>query len=71
MVLQALQLAQETEKYQKDMDRIRQTNAELNIRIREVDGENKKLEQGLKEVLKSVKESNAKSGKPLHLDEDY
>lgn len=57
--MQALQLAQESEKYQKDMDRIRQTNAELNIKIREVDGENKKLEQGLKEVLKSVRESKA------------
>lgn len=41
------------------MERIRQTNAELNIRIKEVDSENKKLEQGLKEVLKSVKEGNA------------
>ena len=59
LVVQALQLAQETEKYQKDMDRIRQTNAELNIRIKEVDAENKKLEQGLKEVLKSVKVANA------------
>ena len=59
LVVQALQLAQETEKYQKDVDRIRQTNAELNIRIKEVDAENKKLEQGLKEVLKSVKDANA------------
>ena len=57
--IQALQLAQESDKYQKDMERIRQTNAELNIRIKEVDAENKNLEQGLKEVLKSVKESKA------------
>ena len=59
LCMQALQLAQESDKYQKDMERIRQTNAELNIRIKEVDAENKNLEQGLKEVLKSVKESKA------------
>ena len=41
------------------MDRMRQTNAELNMRIKEVDAENKKLEQGLKEVLQSVKENKA------------
>lgn len=52
-------MAQESEKYQQDMDRIRQTNAELNRKIREVEAENKKLEQGLKEVLQSVKDSNS------------
>lgn len=57
--IQALQLAQETEKYQQDMDRIRQTNAELNRKIREVEAENKNLELGLKEVLQSVKDSNS------------
>lgn len=62
--VRALQLAEESEKYQKDMERIRQTNAELNLKIRELDSENKKLEQGLKEVLKSVKDTNInKSGR--------
>jgi len=42
---QALQLEHESEKYLKDMERIRQTNAELNLKIRQVETENKNLEQ--------------------------
>ena len=56
IVLQNIQLDKDLEQQEQKLARFGQENAEMKLKVEELESENKNLEKGMKEIHQAIKE---------------